>query len=73
MPGLSGIALQSLLIARGQHTPIIFTTAFPEERARTRVMDAGAVGFLTKPFKEECLIEYLNIALNRKIDNTYLS
>jgi FixJ family two-component response regulator len=66
LPGLSGVALQSLLIERGQHTPIIFVTAFPEERARTRVLDAGAVGFLTKPFKEESLIKCLTMALSRR-------
>ena len=70
IPGLSGIALQSVLNARGQQTPIIFITAFPEERTRTRALDAGAVGFLTKPFKEENLIRHLNIALNRPSDAT---
>jgi len=73
MRGLGGIALQSLLNARGQQTPIIFITAFPEERIRTRVLDAGAVGFLTKPFKEESLIKHLNIALNRSADSSKLS
>ena len=68
IPGLSGIALQSVLNARGQQTPIIFITAFPEERTRTRALDAGAVGFLTKPFKEENLIKHLGIALNRSLE-----
>jgi FixJ family two-component response regulator len=63
MPGLSGVELQSLLVAQGRRTPIIFITAFPEERIRTRVLDAGAIGFLGKPFNEECLIDYLNRAL----------
>jgi FixJ family two-component response regulator len=49
MPGLSGIELQSHLISQGNRTPIIFVTAFPEERTRTRALEAGAIGFLTKP------------------------
>jgi len=64
MPGLSGVELQSALIAQGNHTPIIFMTACPEERIRRRVLDAGAVGFLAKPFDEDRLIEYLQKALH---------
>src|SRR6516162_10342320 len=52
MPGLSGVELQSLLIARGSRTPMIFVTAFPEERIRKQVLEAGAIGFLSKPFDE---------------------
>jgi FixJ family two-component response regulator len=63
MPGLSGAELQSRLIDQGVKTPIIFITAFPEDDLRTRLLDAGAVGFLSKPFDEECLISYLKIAL----------
>jgi FixJ family two-component response regulator len=63
MPGLSGVELQSQLIAQGNSTPMIFVTAFPEERTRARALKAGAIGFLTKPFNEERLIEYIHAAL----------
>jgi FixJ family two-component response regulator len=63
MPGLSGVELQSLLIARGISTPIIFVTAYPEGGIRTHVLDAGAIGFLGKPFDEGHLIDCLKIAL----------
>ena len=63
MPGLSGLDLQSQLIAEGQRIPVIFITAFPEERFRRRAMNAGAVGFLSKPFDEESLIRSLETAL----------
>jgi FixJ family two-component response regulator len=63
MPGMSGVELQELLIAQGYSTPIIFMTAFPEQRIRTRVLNAGAVAFLPKPFSEECLIDCLEKAL----------
>jgi FixJ family two-component response regulator len=43
MPGLSGVELQSQLIAQGNSTPMIFVTAFPEERTRARALKAGAM------------------------------
>jgi FixJ family two-component response regulator len=63
MPGLSGVELQSVLNARGARLPMIFITAFPEDRIRRSVLDAGAVGFLSKPFEEAVLIEHLQTAL----------
>ena len=65
MPGLSGLDLQSRLIADGHCIPIIFVTAFPDERFRVRAMSAGAVGFLRKPFDEGLLISCLETALHR--------
>jgi FixJ family two-component response regulator len=63
MPGLSGVELQGLLNARGSRMPIIFITAFPEDRIRRCVLEAGAIGFLSKPFEEATLIEHLEAAL----------
>jgi FixJ family two-component response regulator len=70
MPGMSGIELQSTLIASGKDIPIIFITAFPDERIRTRAMEAGAVGFLSKPFKGSSLIQYIDDALNSRSDRS---
>jgi FixJ family two-component response regulator len=64
MPGLSGIELQSRLAETGRRMPIIFVTAYPEERIRARVLEGGACGFLSKPFRDECLIGCLNRALD---------
>lgn len=63
MPGLSGIELQRRLIARGNLVPTIFITAFPEDNARRSALEAGAVGFLDKPFTEESLLSCLERAL----------
>jgi FixJ family two-component response regulator len=63
MPGLSGVELQSQLIARGNRTPVIFVTASTEERTRARALKAGAIGVLSKPLNEERLIEYIQTAL----------
>jgi FixJ family two-component response regulator len=60
MPGLNGVELQKSLLAQGRHIPIIFVTAFPEERLRARVMEAGALGFLSKPFESETLIKLID-------------
>src|SRR5215469_2941145 len=59
MPGLSGLELQQALRSQGFHTPVILITAFPNEKHRTRAIDNGAIGFLSKPFEEECLIKCL--------------
>ena len=64
MPGMSGVELQSLLIAQGNRTPMIFMTANPVQTIRAVVMQAGAVAVLSKPFKEQNLIDCLNMALN---------
>ena len=63
MPGMSGVDLQARLIASGHRTPIIFITAFPEDRICARAMTAGAYGFLSKPYKDDQLIECLDKAL----------
>jgi FixJ family two-component response regulator len=65
MPGMSGAELQNRLIAEGRQTPMIFMTAYFEEKVRDRVMDAGASGFLRKPFDDESLIACLDKALSQ--------
>lgn len=69
MPGMSGAELQDHLIAEGHRIPIIFVTAYFEEGVRSRVMDAGAYGFLRKPFADENLIECLDKALGAGAPN----
>jgi FixJ family two-component response regulator len=64
MPGLTGVELQSRLIAQDHRIPIVFITAFPEEPIRVRVMKAGAVGFLSKPYRTDDLIACLEKALH---------
>ena len=63
MTGLSGVELLDRLIAEGRQTPVIFVTAFPDERIRNYVLDAGAIGFLRKPVSDEKLIRCLDTAL----------
>jgi FixJ family two-component response regulator len=64
MPGgLGGIELQRRLLDDGHRIPIIFMTAKPEARIRTCALQAGAYGFLSKPFQEEVLFACLEKAL----------
>jgi FixJ family two-component response regulator len=67
MPGMSGADLQAKLIANGHSTPVIFMTAYFDERVRDRVIDAGAFGFLRKPFSEDSLIACLDKALGSSV------
>ena len=64
MPGLNGLELQGKLLAHGHSMPVIFVTAFPEEKSRQRALSAGAIGFLSKPFNEAALIDCLESALS---------
>ena len=66
MSGLSGVELQNRLIADGRLIPIIGVTAYPEESIRTQMLRAGAIGFLSKPFNDECLINCLATALKSR-------
>jgi FixJ family two-component response regulator len=63
MPGLSGVELQNRLIADGRSLPMIFVSAFPDERVQHQVLKSGAIGYLRKPFQEERLIECIDAAL----------
>ena len=63
MPGMSGLELQDELAIRRPDMPVIFITAFPEERIRKRAEAAGAVAFFSKPVDNDALIERLDAAL----------
>jgi FixJ family two-component response regulator len=70
MHGIDGLELQRILIAQGRNIPIIFITAFPDERIRARALKAGAVGFLSKPFQGATLIQYIDCALKLPPDQS---
>ena len=65
LSGMSGIDLQNLLIADRHGIPVIFVTAFLEEGVRARALKSGAFGYLSKPFRDDCLITCLEKALAR--------
>jgi FixJ family two-component response regulator len=63
MPGLKGDELQARLIADGLRTPIIFVTAYPDEKLERRVLHAGAIAYMNKPFDCERLAACLDAAI----------
>jgi FixJ family two-component response regulator len=63
MPGLSGLELQEALQSLGHQTPVIVITGYPNEKHRTRALENGAVGYLSKPFDEQTLIACLAVAI----------
>jgi FixJ family two-component response regulator len=65
MADMSGLELQRQLHVLGHCIPIIFITAFPGEAHRAQALNAGAIGFLTKPFDALSLIECLSRAISR--------
>jgi RNA polymerase sigma factor (sigma-70 family) len=65
LPGLSGIDFQAELIARRIDIPIIFITGHGDIPMTVKAMRAGAVEFLTKPIREQDLLDAVRIALDR--------
>ena len=63
--GLSGLDLQHELAARKCQIPIIFITGHGDIPMTVRAMKAGAVEFLTKPFRDQDLLDAIQIALQR--------
>jgi FixJ family two-component response regulator len=63
MPDMSGVELQAVMRNQGRSTPFIFITAFPEESARLRALNDGALCFLSKPFDAPTLIRCVEAAL----------
>jgi len=63
LPGLSGLDLQRELSAANVHIPIIFITAHGDIPMSVRAMKAGAVEFLTKPFRDQDLLDAIQASL----------
>jgi FixJ family two-component response regulator len=65
MPGASGLNLQDDLTRAGITIPIIFVTAHADIPMTVRAMKAGAVEFLTKPFRDQDLLDAVQLAIER--------
>ena len=63
LPGKSGLELQAELAESGKSHPIVFITAYDDERARSQAIDSGAVEFLRKPLDSERVLEAIQKAL----------
>ena len=65
LPGLSGLDLQQRIAADRSEMPIIFISGYGDVPKTVRAMKAGAVEFLTKPFKENELLGAIRQAIER--------
>jgi FixJ family two-component response regulator len=65
LPGISGLDFQRQLAEADIHIPIIFITGRGDIPMSVRAMKAGAVEFLTKPFRDEGLLDAIQVALER--------
>ena len=65
LPGLSGLDLQRELAEAGVHIPIIFVTGHGDIAMSVQAMKAGAVEFLTKPFRDQVLLDAIRQAIGR--------
>jgi FixJ family two-component response regulator len=67
MPEMTGPDLHNWLIASGEPIPTILITAYPDPAARTRALQSGVRGYLTKPFREADLIACVQAVLDSRV------
>ena len=68
MPGMSGLDLQHTLTERGGAKPIVFLTAHGDIPMSVQAMKAGAVDFLTKPARDQTLLDAITAGIERDIE-----
>ena len=68
LPGLSGLDLQRELAAAAIHLPIIFIAGHGDIPMTVQAMKAGAVEFLTKPFRDQALVTAVHAVLGHSKD-----
>jgi len=65
LPGLSGLDFQAELAKANIHIPIIFMTGHGDIPMTVRAMKGGAVDFLTKPFRDQDMLDAVTVAIER--------
>ncbi|HWS61924.1 MAG TPA: response regulator transcription factor [Steroidobacteraceae bacterium] len=68
LPGMSGLTFQNELARMGVDLPVIFITRHGDIRMSVRAMKAGAVDFLTKPFRDQDVLDAIQAAVERDIE-----
>jgi DNA-binding response OmpR family regulator len=69
MPDMGGLELLTEIRHQHQHLPVVFLTAFGDRSTFDKVMEMGAVDFLTKPFRAEVLLGLLGQILRDRSDD----
>lgn len=67
LPGISGLDVQSHLAASGKTKPIVFLTGHGDIPMSVQAMKAGAVDFLTKPFRDQDLLDAVTLGVERDV------
>jgi FixJ family two-component response regulator len=71
LPGMSGLDVQRRLIEAGVQIPVIFITGHGDISMSVKAMKSGAVEFLTKPFRDQDLLDAIQLALERENETRY--
>jgi len=64
MPNMSGLELHRSLLLQRKEIPTILMTAYPSDDVRVLALQAGVIGYLTKPFSDHELLGYVRTALD---------
>jgi FixJ family two-component response regulator len=67
MPGLSGLDFQQYLNSSGKTKPIVFLTGHADIPMSVQAMKAGAIDFLTKPVRDQSLLDAIKAAIERDV------
>jgi FixJ family two-component response regulator len=77
LPRLGGLEFQAELVKAGIHIPIIFMTGHGDIPMSVKAMKAGAIDFLTKPFRDQDMLDAVAVAIERdrqrRVDEKLLS
>jgi FixJ family two-component response regulator len=65
LPGVSGLDFQTRLAEAGIHIPIVFMTGHGDIPMSVRAMKGGAIEFMTKPFRDQDLLDAIQLGLDR--------
>jgi FixJ family two-component response regulator len=65
LPGAGGLELQSQLLKSDIHLPIVFITGHGDIPMSVQAMKAGAIEFLTKPFRDQALLDAIQLGIER--------
>ncbi|WP_144113927.1 response regulator transcription factor [Paraburkholderia sp. BCC1886] len=68
LQGMQGPDVQSQMVEKQCHIPVVFMSAHGDDETVRRAMQCGAVAFLRKPFTEDVLVESITLAIARHGD-----
>ena len=69
LPGMSGLDFQGELVKANVHLPIVFITGYGDIPMTVKAMKAGAVEFLTKPFRDQDLLDAVRVGIERSTED----